>query len=273
MARIHHIVTGELEMSLGTALLNGAITPDIPRDRTLPLGYGEAIPRRDGTTVEGFWVPIPAWLIEQDDRLILVDTGLGDLGAILAANHLHGPDFAGRKRPEHDLTAGLARHGVTPADIDLVLLTHLHFDHVGNNELFPRARFLTQRDEISYAVSPPPFSLMYWPEYAHKVRDVLDRVEPIDGDRAITDQVRVLRIGGHSPGCMVVVVETDAGRVCLASDVMYTYRNVELDWPIGVYWDLRELLAGHARIRESADVIVPGHDWEFLDHFPTGTIG
>lgn len=273
MARIHQIVTGELEMSLGTALLNCAITPAIPRERTLPFGYGEAIPRRDGTTVEGFWVPVPAWLIEEGDRRILVDTGLGDLDEVLSLNHLHGPDFSGRRRPEHDLVAGLAEHGVSPADIDLVIITHLHFDHVGNNHLFPNARFVVQRAELSYALCPPPFSLMYWPEYSHKVRDVLDRIEPIDGDRRLSRDIGLLRVGGHSPGCMVVVVETALGRVCLASDTMYTYRNLELDWPTGVYWDLHELLAGYARIREAAEVIVPGHDWQFRERFPDGTIG
>jgi glyoxylase-like metal-dependent hydrolase (beta-lactamase superfamily II) len=273
MARIHHIVTGELEMSLTTALLNGGITPTIAPESMRPFGYRSDIARRDGSLVEGMWAPIPVWLIEEAGRLILVDTGLGDIHEIASINHRRGPDFAGRKLEQHDLVDGLARHGVTPQDIDLVLLTHLHFDHVGNNQLFPRARFIAQRVELSYALCPPPFSLMYWPEYAHKTRDVLDRVEPIDGDRPISRDVKVVRIGGHSPGCMVVVVETEVGRVCLTSDVMYSYRNLQHDWPTGIYWSLPELLAGYSRIRELADVVVPEHDWEFLEHFPDGTIG
>ncbi len=273
MARIHHIVTGELEMGLTTALLNGGITPAIDTELMRPFGYRNDIARRDGTLVEGMWAPIPVWLIEEEDRLILVDTGLGDIDEIAAINHRRGPDFAGRKLAQHDLVAGLASHGVTPGDIDLVLLTHLHFDHVGNNQLLPKARFVAQRAELSYALCPPPFSLMYWPEYAHKMASVLDRVEPIDGDRSISRDVRVVRIGGHSPGCMVVVVETELGRVCLTSDVMYSYRNLEHRWPTGIYWSLPELLTGYDRILGLADVVVPEHDWEFREHFPSGTIG
>jgi hypothetical protein len=54
---------------------------------------------------------------------------------------------------------------------------------------------------------------------------------------------------------------------------MYNYRNLELNWPMGSFWDIRELMRGYDRLRREADVIVPEHDWEFYEHFPTGTIG
>lgn len=72
---------------------------------------------------------------------------------------------------------------------------------------------------------------------------------------------------------MVVIVETAIGQVCLTSDVMYNYRNLELNWPMGSYWDLPELLRGYDRLKAISDVIVPEHDWQIREEFPSGVIG
>ena len=63
-------------------------------------------------------------------------------------------------------------------------------------------------------------------------------------------------------GSMVVIVETAIGSVCLTSDVMYNYRNLELNWPMGSFWNLPELLRGLRPTQVIADVIVPEHDWQ-----------
>jgi glyoxylase-like metal-dependent hydrolase (beta-lactamase superfamily II) len=153
------------------------------------------------------------------------------------------------------------------------VLSHLHFDHVGNNELFGNARFIVQRDELTLALAPPRFSMFYYPEYRYKMTAVLDRVEAIDGDVDIDPDVRLLKIGGHTPGCQATLVHTLAGVVCLTSDTMYNYRNIELDWPVGSFWDLPDLLRGMARMRHEADILVPQHDWQFAVEHPGGTIG
>lgn len=271
--KIHHIVTGELESSLNVSLLNSGTTPDLPRERVLPFGYRTDIRRRDGSITEGVMVPVPVWLLEGTERVILIDTGLGDIDEVAAMQHRYGVDFVASRTDDQDLVAGLARHGVKPQDVELIVLTHLHFDHVGNNELFPNARFITQRDELPQAIRPPSFSMFYYPEYAYKVTGILDRLELVDGDRQIDPAVRLVKIGGHTPGCMVVLVDTAIGRVCLTSDVMYNYRNLELNWPMGSFWDLPDLMRGYDRLRMEADIIVPEHDWQFLENFPTGTIG
>lgn len=271
--RIHHIVTGELESSLGVSLLNSGTAPGLQRERVLPHGYRYDIRRRDGTVTEGVMVPVPVWLLEGTDQVILIDTGLGDIDEVSAMQHRYGVDFVASRTPDQDLVQGLARHGVRPEDVEVVVLTHLHFDHVGNNELFPNARFITQRDELPQALRPPRFSMFYYPEYAYKMTAILDRLELIDGDARIDPAVRLVKIGGHTPGCMVVMVDTAVGRVCLTSDVMYNYRNLELNWPMGSFWDIQDLMRGYDRLRLEADIIVPEHDWQFLDEFPSGTIG
>lgn len=271
--KIHHIVTGELESSLPVSLLNAGIHPDLPDNRTLLHGFREDIVRRDGSVHAGVMVPVPVWLIEGADKTILIDTGLGDIDEVSEMQSRYGVDFVASRGPDQDLVAGLARHGVRPEDVDLVVLTHLHFDHVGNNELFPNATFVVQKDELPQATEPPHFCMFYYPEYAYKMDAVRDRLQIIDGDHQLTDGIRLVKIGGHTPGCMVVMVETGAGTVCLTSDVMYNYANLELNWPMGSYWDLPDLMAGYDRIRREADIIVPEHDWKFLEIHPTGTIG
>ncbi|WKU03355.1 N-acyl homoserine lactonase family protein [Micromonospora sp. HUAS LYJ1] len=272
MMRIHQIVTGELESSLSVSLLNSGAHPDLDRSKVLPFGFRNDIRRRNGELTEGVMVPVPAWLIEGAGQTILIDTGLGAIDEVSAMQSRYGVDFVASRSEDQDLVAGLARHGVRPADVDVVVLTHLHFDHVGNNELFPRAKFIVQRDELPQAVAPPSFCMFYYPDYSYKITDIRDRLEVIDGDVDIADGVRLVKIGGHTPGCMVVMVETARGTVCLTSDVMYNYRNLELNWPMGSFWNLPELMRGYARLRHEADLIIPEHDWQFREHFPSGTI-
>ena len=261
-ARIHHIVTGELESSLSVSLLNAGAHPDLERETVLPYGYRYDIKRRDGTVTEGVMVPVPVWLIEGVDQTILIDTGLGDIDEVSTMQSRYGVDFVASRSAGQDLVSALADRGVKPADVDLIVLTHLHFDHIGNTELFPNARFVVQRDEMPQAVSPPGFCMFYYPDYAYKVTQILDRLDVIDGDTRIDPKVQLVKIGGHTPGSMVVAVETAIGSVCLTSDVMYNYRNLELNWPMGSFWNLPELLRGYDRLKMIADVIVPEHDWQ-----------
>ena len=271
--KIHHIVTGELESSLAVSLLNAGTSPELDREQVLPFGYRTDIQRRDGSVTEGVMVPVPVWLLEGTDRVILIDTGLGDIDEVADMQHRYGVDFVASRSADQDLVAGLAAHGVKAADVELIVLTHLHFDHIGNNELFTNARFITQRDELPQALRPPRFSMFYYPEYAYKITGILDRLDLIDGDARIDAAVRLVKIGGHTPGCMVVMIETAEGRVCLTSDVMYNYRNLELNWPMGSFWDLPDLMRGYDRLRIEADIIIPEHDWQFRQQFPSGTIG
>lgn len=271
--KIHQVVTGELESSLPVSMLNSGAHPDIDQARVLPYGYRHDIPHASGKVTEGVMVPVPVWLIEGADKVILVDTGLGDVDEISAMQARYGIDFLARRTGEQDIVRALARHGVSCADVDIVVLTHLHFDHVGNNELFPRAKFIVQRDELPQAIAPPEFCMFYYPEYSYKISDIRDRLVVVDGDVRIDPAVRLVKIGGHTPGCTVVMAETSLGTVCLTSDVMYNYRNLELNWPMGSFWNLPELMRGYDRLRTEADIIVPEHDWEFREHFPTGTIG
>lgn len=271
--RIHHIVTGELESSLGVSLFNGGAFPGRTLEQRLPYGFRNDLRRSDGTIVSGVMVPVPVWYIEGTERKILIDSGLGDCAQVAAVQHAYGIDFICERKKDQDLVAGLRAIGVDPKDIDIVVLTHLHFDHFGNNEIFEKATFIVQRDELGVAIAPPAYGGFYYRELAGYLDPVRDRIEAIEGDIELERGVRLVKIGGHSPGCMVTYVETALGIVALTSDVMYNYRNLELNWPMGAYWNLQELMNGYARIRSEADVIVPNHDWQVRVVYPDGVIG
>lgn len=271
--KIHQIVTGELENTLAGHLLNSGNHPHIKPEAVLPYGFTRDRVLHDGTQAPGGMVPIPVWLLEGTEQTILVDTGLGDLEEIMTLMSTYGVDMLATRGPDQDIVAGLAAHGVRPEDVDIVVLSHLHFDHVGNNHLFPNATFVVQREEVPQGLTPPPYNQFAYAEYSHHIADVRDRIRMVDGDTELEPGVKLVKIGGHTPGTMVVVVTTDLGRVCLAGDIMYNYRNLELNWPTGSFWDLRDLMAGYDRLRVEADIIIPGHDWQFRQEFPSGTVG
>ncbi|MCW2952281.1 MAG: hypothetical protein JWQ48_1451 [Conexibacter sp.] len=270
---IQQIVTGELESSLEVDLLGGGISPHLSRQQILPYAYREDFPRQDGTRAAGSMVPVPVWLIEGTARVTLIDTGLGPIDEVEAMQRRYGIDFVATKSDEQDLVAGLAARGVAPEDVEVVVLTHLHFDHVGNVELFPNARFVVQRDELPLGLAPPPWATFYYPEDARRLHAIVDRLDVIDGDAPLEPGVRLLKLGGHTPGQMATVVETARGRVCLASDAAYNYRNLELRWPNGSFWDLAGVIRGYDRMRAESDLIVPNHDWRFRERFPDGRLG
>jgi len=155
----------------------------------------------------------------------------------------------------------------------VVINTCCHFDHMGHNTKFRNATFIVQRREFALAVHPPPWALYYYPEFAFNLLDVRDRLELIDGDLRITDGVSVHLLGGHSPGTQVVLLETDAGRVCLPGDLVPFYKNIELNWPMGAFFDLEGVVKAYAWMRSNADIIAAHHDWGFFDRYPDGTVG
>lgn len=271
--KIHQIVTGELENALGGHLLNEGNHPKVDHDAVLPFGFTRDHVMNNGAQIAGGMVPVPVWLIEGTDKTILIDTGLGDIPEIMEIMSSYGIEMYGTRSEDQDIVSGLAAHGVAPEDVDVVVLTHLHFDHIGNNHLFPNAQFIVQREELPQGLTPPVYTQFSYAEYSHYLADVRDRIVLVDGDAQIVPGVRLVKIGGHTPGTMVVMIDTSEGTVCLAGDIMYNYRNLELNWPTGSFWDLKDLMNGYERLRSEANIIVPGHDWQFREFYPSGTIG
>ena len=150
------------------------------------------------------------------DQIILVDTT--------------SPAYRAR------LMDGLERRGVAPSDVDIVVSTHLHHDHVSNNDLFPQALFLARREE-----APPP------------------GYETVARDGEVAEKVSLMHTPGHTLGSMSVVVEAEDGRYVLAGDALPTRDNYEKWVPPGLNVGPELALASMRRIVETAEIIVPGH--------------
>jgi glyoxylase-like metal-dependent hydrolase (beta-lactamase superfamily II) len=246
------------------------------RPELRPFGWEEDLDFGDRRCA-GLRSPAPLWYLDGADARIVVDTGVAtgadarvDARSVLRR---HGFRLWTEHRPEWTIDAQLARFGVRPEEIDVVISTHFHFDHIGNNTRFANATFLAQRAELEYALRPPPWAQFYYPEFAFNIEEVRARLELLDGPADVADGVRVVPRGGHTPGSQVVLVNTAAGRVCLAGDIVPFYRNLELDWPTGSFFDLEAVVAAHAWMRGNADVVVPQHDWRFFELFPDGVVG
>jgi N-acyl homoserine lactone hydrolase len=242
--------------------------------RVHPLMVGEA---EVGRVLDVFWsltkeagrmpVPILAFLIEGGPEPILVDTGMRDPARAMDVHRL-GPH---RTTPEWSLEAQLANHGLRPADIPVVLLTHLHYDHAGGCHLLPNARFVMQRAELMAAAAPiGPKDLdigskdLFFDrkDVAGLVDDLWDRVELLEGDDEPYPGIHcVVYPNSHTPGSMCVYVETDEGTVSIVGDMV---RKVELNVhrcvPPGLFYDLEAMRRALVDIGRRSDRILPAHD-------------
>jgi glyoxylase-like metal-dependent hydrolase (beta-lactamase superfamily II) len=228
----------------------------------------------DGSVTDGVKHPGCVYCIEGVGKRILVDTGVGDFDRVRAIRTRRGDRFYLKSKPEWDLVTQLKALGIEPNDVEIVISTHLHWDHIGGNTFFPRARFYVQKDDVPLALAGPRYAPHFFQEMAGCITAVADRLVLLDGDAEIVSGVEVWKVGGHSPGSQVVILHTEKGTVALAGDVINKYENLKYDWPgaTGNMWNIDELLRAHARLKREAHIVIPGHDWRVWDNFPEGRI-
>jgi len=201
------------------------------------------------------------WYLEGEGPKILVDCGTE-----LSAFEERGFPSERIETPE----SGLGRLGLKPGDIDIVILTHLHFDHVGFAYLFGNARFIVQKKELEYARRPHPWDAIL---YDSSNFDGLN-FEVIDGDREIVPGISVFLTPGHTPGGQCVEVSTTGGKAiitgfcCVKETFVQTEdmkrKGREVAVP-ALHQDLREVYDSVLRVKRRADIILPLHDPAFIE--------
>ena len=148
----------------------------------------------------------------------------------------------------------LASVGVDAATVTDVVLTHLHYDHVGGWAHFPAARFHLQEKEMAYAtgrhMARPAVSAAFTPGHvAALVHQVFaQRVVFHDGDVTLAPGLSLHLLGGHTAGTQVVRVRTACGWLVLASDASHYYENMEAGRPFPVVHDVGDVLDGYDRL-------------------------
>jgi glyoxylase-like metal-dependent hydrolase (beta-lactamase superfamily II) len=214
--------------------------------------------------------PLPilyyVWVIKGPAGAIVVDTGFSaERAALRKREHLRCP------------TAGLERLGVDAADVKMVILTHLHYDHAGNIDKFPNAELIVQDEEVRFAtgryVKYKPVQLGFEADDVTALvrENFRGRVRFVDGDAEVAPGIRVHLVGGHASGLQAVTVPTRRGMLVLASDAAHFFENVTAQNPHPIVVDLPRTLEGYERLLRlapSPDHFIPGHDPAVMDLYP-----
>jgi N-acyl homoserine lactone hydrolase len=244
------------------------------------LKMGELLIPEEGALL---FDPVHVWLITDGQKRILVDGGMPAIGEV---NRRLKVDGAGGG---HDaLRQALATVDTTPEQIEFIIVTHLHYDHGANLDLFPGACVIIQRDELHHAADPVPTQRLFY--FKEAVIGLLGRARPrnlrvIDGDLELIEGVSILKVPGHTPGMQIPVVTTARGKVAIVSDLGDHYKNwypadaratrhpmrylADTFLPSSIRSeDERTYLRSMQRVVDAADIVIPAHDTRIPVHVP-----
>ena len=175
---------------------------------------------------------------------------------------------------------GLKMIGINAARVKDVIITHMHYDHVGNFNLFPNAHFHLQEREITYSTGRHMTKSVF--STAYNVEDVIDVIRGVykgrvtfhNGDANLAPGISLHHIGGHTDGLQVVRVWTERGWVVLASDASHLYANMSQVNPFPIVFNVGDMVDGYDRLNELADTkdhIIPGHDPLVMEKYPASS--
>ena len=207
------------------------------------------------------------WVIKGPHGTFVCDTGFDETAA----------KERGRKIV-HPVGEGIKALGVDPDKVDHVIATHMHWDHAGNYDLFPNARYHIQDTEMAYCTGRCmchqtlriPFSEGDVHAMVKKV--FADRVEFHDGVEELAPGITVHKIGGHSKGLQCVRVKTRAGYVVVASDCCHLYSHMDEGRVFPITYNVGDTLEGYKTLKKlgsSPRHVVPGHDPEVMKRYPS----
>ena len=218
-------------------------------------------------------------LVETPGALVLVDSGIGNKEDE-KFREIYGVENEGHPTRVED---ALRAAGFAPEDVDVVLSTHLHFDHAGGNTMrddngtivpaFPRARYLVQRGELEFARRKNERIRASYP--MHNIEPVVSAglQDLVEGEAEVTEGLRVLPTPGHTPHHQSVLVQSDGETACFLADVCPTSAHLPLPWIMG--YDVEPLVTLESkrslceRARAESWLLVFEHDpvvpWGRLD--------
>ncbi len=204
-------------------------------------------------------------LVEHEDELLLIDTGLGNKESA-KFHDIYGVENAGSVGATA-LEDGIHAAGFSPADVTVVINTHLHFDHAGGNTMkaddgavratFPRARYVVQRGEYEYALGANErTSASYFPANWDPVI-AAGQFEFVEGERELLPGVALRLTPGHTPYHQSVVLTSGGETACFLGDVVPTSHHLPLPWIMG--YDVEPLRTLESKRALLASALA--HEW------------
>ncbi|WP_314504651.1 N-acyl homoserine lactonase family protein [uncultured Microbacterium sp.] len=205
------------------------------------------------------------WIIRNDQRTIIVDTGYAaEAAARRGRVVLHSPAEL------------LERIGVDPGAGHPVIITHAHWDHIGNLDLFPASQFWIARAESDFWALPtsraPMISHFTEEPELQRLAELRarGRVTVFDAQVEIAPGITVMQVGGHTPGQSMITVRTSVGVALLTSDAVHFREELRDERPFVSVTDLPAMYQGFWTVKGmlasgAVDFIVTGHDPSALD--------
>ena len=211
-----------------------------------------------------FTIPIFSWYLEGGEKTILVDTGeMSPIQSIEREKAINGKIYS--------FEEGLAKFGLTPEHIDIVIHTHLHNDHCENDYKCINATFFVHEKELESIHNPHPLDYRYLEDYIEDIEEN-NQIHTIKEDGEIVPGISVMHTPVHTKGGLSVIIETEKGKAiitgfCVIKENFFPPNEIkamEMDvLPPGTVVNAYEAYDTMIKIKEMADIILPLHEPEF----------
>ncbi len=202
--------------------------------------------------------PVYGVYVDHPEGKFLFDTGY-DLDHVNKVLPFELPE----QTPEQTLPAQLAKCGTTPEEIDYVINSHFHFDHVGGNKYLTNATLLTSKFELRSLLVPEPFERLGYSDVSWYQRGVT-KVEYLEGDVEIAEGLWLFETPGHTIAHYSLLAEPEGRRpMIFAGDAAYTYETLDRMIIGGFHLDPIDSISALKRIKQ----VAKDHDAEiFVSH-------
>ncbi|MFQ6027601.1 MAG: N-acyl homoserine lactonase family protein [Dehalococcoidia bacterium] len=160
------------------------------------------------------------------------------------------------------LVEQLESRGIALETVERVILTHAHWDHSQNTDIFPNAEIVIHAKELEYTRNPRPGDYATARYFTETLQG--QKVREVSGETELETGVTLIETPGHTRGHISVLVDTDSGRICIGGDAVSDAGAVGRGTPALIFWSEDEARDSVKKVLEASSVIYPGHDRPFL---------